>query len=289
MKFEMNKMWVKTVFLALMLGIMNVKAQKNAAVIHKNCKLVNAGFNDGDSFEVQLPNGKKQVFRLYGVDCVETNANDEDMKMRLDAQAYYFGVFKIDKENARHERMIKWGKLATKKMNDVLRGNKPFTVITYNVNAGGKFKNRLYAFVTTSNREDLGKLMVKEGIARVHGKDEDLPDRDEGSYGKELLDLEMAAISGSKGIWRKTGWRDFAKEKTEYRKFVEKININTIQQNQQNIKIIAKRSKVPVKLVTALFADRDKKGNFNNKKDLDSADGIAHATAAKLASVLKFK
>jgi endonuclease YncB( thermonuclease family) len=40
----------------------------------ENCSLVEAGWADGDSFPVKLPDGREIILRLYYVDCNENSA-----------------------------------------------------------------------------------------------------------------------------------------------------------------------------------------------------------------------
>jgi len=56
--------------------------------------LVASGGNDGDSFQI-LHNDKKQIIRLYYVDCPETRATTQADARRLREQARYFGPFGV--------------------------------------------------------------------------------------------------------------------------------------------------------------------------------------------------
>jgi len=47
---------------------------------------------DGDSFLVRLPDGREATFRLYYVDCPETDINRESTLERLQEQAAFFGI-----------------------------------------------------------------------------------------------------------------------------------------------------------------------------------------------------
>ena len=253
---------------------------------YKDCKLIREDWNDGDSFHVKLADGTKKVFRLYGVDCVETSDKEEYMKQRLDAQAYYFGIYRKDDADKRYKRLKQMGDKGTQEMKQLL--SKPFTVITQNRNARGKFGNRSYAYVITKDGADLGKLLVRAGLARVYGFNDDLPDTDTGSYRLELYDLEMTAIGTRNGIWRLTEWRDLAKERVEYRKLTGKINVNTAKNDADTITLIAERSGVNENDVKALLDKRPGDG-YKNQKDLTRVKGIGEKTAKKLAAVLKFK
>ncbi|MFT6794088.1 MAG: endonuclease YncB(thermonuclease family) [Rubritalea sp.] len=253
---------------------------------YKDCELIREDWNDGDSFHVKLADGTKKVFRLYGVDCVETSDKEVYMKQRLDAQAYYFGVYRNDDADRRYKRLKQEGDKGTQEMKNLL--SKPFTVITQNRNARGKFGNRSYAYVLTNDGAALGKLLVRAGLARVYGFNDDLPDVDEGSYRIELYDLEMTAIGERNGIWRLTEWRDLAKERIEYRKLTGKININNAKDDAASIVLITERSGVKESDVKSLLAERPD-GGYKNGKDFMRVKGIGEITAKKLAAVLKFK
>jgi endonuclease YncB( thermonuclease family) len=128
----------------------------------EGCKLVEASGNDGDSFHVEHL-GKEYVFRLYLVDCPET---DIEMIGR--------NVEQIQDFEAPLEKLLITGKLATELTKTLL--SRPFTVLTKGEDAMGRSQlGRSYAFVTTSKGEDLGEVLLEHGLARSHGKDTDAP------------------------------------------------------------------------------------------------------------------
>ena len=64
------KRFVALLFLSL---VINASAQELQKL--EKCTLVEAGWADGDSFPVKLPDGKEIVLRLYYVDCNEVAAH----------------------------------------------------------------------------------------------------------------------------------------------------------------------------------------------------------------------
>ncbi len=159
------------------------------------CRLDPVEWADGDSFQVRMPDGKKQVFRLYFVDSVEKDVADITGKRRLREQARYFGVedFAV---------ALDFGKKAADYTAAALA--EPFTIHTAYANAMGRSgKPRYYAFVTTAKGEDLGALLVKGGLARAFGVGRETPaglSRD--NQAAALADLELAAALRGRGIWK---------------------------------------------------------------------------------------
>jgi endonuclease YncB( thermonuclease family) len=128
----------------------------------EGCELVESKGNDGDSFHV-MHLDKEYVFRLYLVDCPET---DIEMIGRNVEQIQDFG--------APLEKLLIAGKLATGLTKELL--SKPFKVLTKGENAMGQTAlGRSYAFVTTSKGEDLGEILLEHGLARSHGRDAEAP------------------------------------------------------------------------------------------------------------------
>ena len=119
--------------------------------------------NDGDSFHVAC-NGKSYYFRLYFVDCPETQ---ERLKDRILEQAQVFG---IDPKN-----VLKMGKEAEDFTRDRLK--RPFTVWTEWMDAqGASGMPRYFAFVRDAEGRDLGQELVANGWACVYGAQADHPE-----------------------------------------------------------------------------------------------------------------
>lgn len=159
------------------------------------CRLDPVEWADGDSFQVRMPDGKQQVFRLYFVDSIEKDVTDVTGKRRLREQARYFGVedFAV---------ALEFGKKAAEFTAAALA--EPFSVHTAYANAMGRSgKPRYYAFVTTSKGEDLAALLISNGLARSFGLGRETPaglSRDDQKAA--LDDLELVAALRGKGIWK---------------------------------------------------------------------------------------
>jgi DNA uptake protein ComE-like DNA-binding protein len=163
----------------------------------ENCRLVEAGWADGDSFSVALPDGKEIVLRLYYVDCNETAATTETDQRRVRDQSSYFGVDD-------HQVTLESGRQAAEEVKKLLA--KPFTVHTAFASAPGRSaKPRTYGFVTLSDGRDLGEVLVGEGLARSYGVRRNTPDglNTEAAEAK-MDDLELGAAIARRGIWAKT-------------------------------------------------------------------------------------
>jgi competence ComEA-like helix-hairpin-helix protein len=163
----------------------------------ENCRLVEAGWSDGDSFPVKLPDGKEIVLRLYYVDCNEVAAATETDQRRVRDQSSYFGIDD-------HQVTLEFGRRAADELKKLLA--KPFTVHTAFASAPGRSaKPRTYGFVTLSDGRDLGEVLVGEGVARSYGVRRNTPD----GLGAEvaeakMVDLELGAAIARRGIWSKT-------------------------------------------------------------------------------------
>jgi competence protein ComEA len=161
-----------------------------------NAVLVNRTNNDGDSFRVKA--GKKEfTVRLYFVDCPETlTTTDADIR-RIEEQTLYFGL-------SNRADTISFGKEARDFVKTGLAA--PFTVYTAFADAMGRSSDkRYYAFVVTSNGNDLASLLVANGYARSYGMARRTPggvERDETR--QRLEDLEASAMLKRAGVWAKS-------------------------------------------------------------------------------------
>ena len=163
----------------------------------EGCRLVEAGWADGDSFSVALPDGKEIVLRLYYVDCNETAAATETDQRRVRDQSSYFGVDD-------HQVTLESGRQAAEEVKKLL--SKPFTVHTAFASALGRSaKPRTYGFITLSDGRDLGEVLVGEGLARSYGVRRNTPDglNTEAAEAK-MDDLELGAAIARRGIWAET-------------------------------------------------------------------------------------
>lgn len=160
-------------------------------ITYENCSLVDDSYFDGDSFNVRAPTGYTYIFRLYGVDCAETDTRYPD---RLAAQAKEFGI--------EPDEVVKWGKEAQEFVRKFLQ--KPFTVHTQKAKAGGQSKkNRYYAVVVNSDGKRLDEALVSAGLARAFGVGAAWPERvDPERYLRKLHALESRAKRGDVGVWK---------------------------------------------------------------------------------------
>lgn len=173
-------------------------------LIYERCELVDDKYFDGDSFSVKALTGYTYVFRLYGVDCPET---DKRIKSRLVEQSKEFAVEEKD--------LIKWGKKAADFAKKFLR--KPFTVYTQKTKAGGASKKaRYYAIVVNADGERLDEALIEAGLARAYGMGAewdkkfwaktkaDLPSRMTSKrFISKLHSLESKAKREKVGVWKK--------------------------------------------------------------------------------------
>ncbi|MDD4736082.1 MAG: helix-hairpin-helix domain-containing protein [Kiritimatiellae bacterium] len=151
--------------------------------------------NDGDSFSVQLDKQRKVRVRLYFVDCPETSASWESDVRRIREQRRYFGL-------SDEQTLIEIGKEAAEFTRERLQ--KPFTVYTAFASALGRSaEGRIYAFVQTSDGDDLATLLVRQGLARAYGvgrENQNGVRRDE--IKAKLSDLEGSAMLRNVGAWK---------------------------------------------------------------------------------------
>ena len=147
-----------------------------------DCRLVENGTNDGDSFRVHW-NGGEWTVRLYFADTPESDWRFRD---RTRAQAAYFGITETVAVGQR-------AKAFTRKF---LKNG--FEVRTRWQGVFGNAKaTRKYGIVTAGGR-DLAEALVANGLARIHGM---------GIGGKtwdeveRLKALEQTARAAGKGAW----------------------------------------------------------------------------------------
>jgi competence protein ComEA len=159
-------------------------------------KIIDHVYNDGDSFHIDAQ-GRHLLVRLYFVDCPEISANSSVDIQRIKDQMSFFG---LDDPKI----IVESGNAAKQFVQNAL--SEPFTVYTAYASALGRSTaERIYAFVITSEGQDLSQLLVQEGLARVYGKGRGTPD---GIAQKEmwskLNDLQSVAMLKQTGIWSHT-------------------------------------------------------------------------------------
>ena len=151
------------------------------------------GSNDGDSFRIELADGRKFQFRLYFVDTPETGLFYPD---RVNEQAAYFGVSQKD--------VLKLGHQASDFSKAFLESG-TFTVWTEWKDAWGMQKR--YAALVYRGKDSLVEQLVAEGLVRIHGFTPMQPWVGVDSitdYHTQLERLEMRARQTHVGGWLRT-------------------------------------------------------------------------------------
>lgn len=151
--------------------------------------------NDGDSFRVKFPDGRIEQFRLYFVDCPEsefrTYRGGANNRERIHEQAEAFGIS--------DEQAVQIGKRAKERIQELI-ARKPFVLHTRWEDPFGD--RRYHAFVSTAGGSPLEEVLVGEGLARIHTKGADLPDgTSRKAYEARLRQLEKEARKAGKGAW----------------------------------------------------------------------------------------
>ena len=228
-----------------------------------NVSLVKDPYNDGDSFHV-LAKDKQLLIRLYFVDCPETSAHSKVDAQRVKEQTRYFGL-----SNAADT--VRFGQEAKKFTEDLL--STPFTLYTAYATAPGRSaKQRIYAFVITSTGNDLARLLVAHGYARVHGLGRKTPGgvtRDETK--QRLRDLEISAMLKRNGIWAKSVPDRIVQLRAEQRQDEKELK------NIQDQAAQSEQSREPINL------------NKASKEELELIKGIGPVLAERILEARPYK
>lgn len=166
-----------------------------AAVSGKWEKLEDAvladGYMDGDSFHVRA-NNKDVIIRLYFVDCPES---DKTHAERNEDQAAYFGISET--------QVVPLGVKGKKFTQKTLSGQK-FTVWTRWEDAMGSSAQQRFFGIVQIGKQDLGELLVANGLARVYGGSTVLPNGTSiDSQFERLRQMERRAKAKRLGGWAK--------------------------------------------------------------------------------------
>lgn len=167
--------------------------------IYRNCTLIDARNNDGDSFKVRLPNGKEAEFRLYFVDTPESAFKSypggETNHQRIRQQAADLGGI----TPAQAVEIGKKGKAFTLG----LLASKPFTL--YTEWDSPYHDNRYHAHIEVQQDGKtrwLHQILVERGLVRLITKPADLPGGTSAAKEKEnLRNLEREAKRQNIGVW----------------------------------------------------------------------------------------
>ncbi len=254
---RLMKLLIKSLFLTAILIFTGI-ALSHAAGLQKfsDARLINDSANDGDSFLVEA-DGKTLHVRLYFVDCPETSTSSKSDARRVREQTRYFGL-------SNPARIIHFGDKA--KTFVKVRLAKPFTVYTAFASAMGRSsKGRIYAFITTSDGNDLATLLVKEGLARTRGTGRKTP---EGIPRNEMIqrlgDMEISAMLKRIGIWSESDPDRIAELRAK-----ERSEEGELQEIQNQVK----KANSPKGLLDL---------NTATEKELQSVKGIGPVFAARI-------
>jgi competence protein ComEA len=255
-----------------------------------SARLVPISWADGDSFLVRFTDPetgreREEVFRLYGVDCMETLSAHESDRRRLLEQSRHFGVEKP-------ALLIAEGHAATEFVQSRLA--KPFTVHTaFSQALGRSGKPRYYAFITLANGRDLGAELVRSGLARVKGISRETPggsSREE--YEAHLSDLELAAAMERAGIWRLSNPARLAETRAAKRRedrelaairMIPSPTGRTLDLNTASVEELTSLPGVGPALAKRIIKGRP----YQNPNDLLKVKGIGKTTLEKLRPFLQ--
>lgn len=158
----------------------------------ENCRLASGEYMDGDSFHV-LHGGKNHIFRLYFVDCAET---DGAFPKRVQDQMEDFGL-------SNEQAVFKAGEQAGEFTKKMLSG--PFTVLTKWEDARGNSRQKRYYAVILIGSKNLAEELARAGWARAYGMPADYPNAVRGKQFRDSLRrLQANAIRGKLGAFAGT-------------------------------------------------------------------------------------
>lgn len=258
------------------------------------CTLVDSTWADGDSFPVQLEDGRQMTIRLYGADCIEWHVKDETLARRLRAQRRYFGIGGGETSQSMAKAQS-YGKKAAERTRELLA--KPFSAHTAFTDArGGENSSRVYAFITAADGKDLASVLVAEGLARAFGIVRRLPDgtaADE--YREKLRDMELVAAGEKKGIWASTDWErlgaDRAAERAETAELASflrpQVSPDGVNPNTANLEELESLQGVGDVLARRIIEERQT-APFQNPADLKRVKGMGAKLIESLAPNLRF-
>jgi competence protein ComEA len=252
-----------------------------------NAKLVRV--IDGDNFHVDI--GHKVLhIRLYFVDCPETSAGSKSDARRVREQTRYFGL-----KNA--EETLYFGNQATKFTKKQLSA--PFTVYTAFASALGRSKTRrLYGLIETENGNDLGSLLVKNGLCRPYGVGRKTPkgiSRDK--MFEKLQDLKDEALLRRVGVWSKSDPDEIArlreaqrKEDSELEILQSRLNNKVSPENKIDPNTASAQHLQSIKGIGPVIAHRIIDGRpYKNIDDLLKVKGIGPKTLNKISPYIIIK
>ena len=245
-----------------------------------NARLVQ--LNDGDSFHIDI--GKEVIhIRLYFVDCPESSVGSPSDARRIREQTRYFGL-----TNAKDT--LQFGKEASQFTQEALSTS--FTVYTAFANAMGRSKKRrVYGLIETEKGEDLGSLLVKNGLCRPRGVGRKTPkgiSRDE--MFEKLQDLQDVAMLKKIGVWSKSDPEKIAQlreaqrnEDKELKNLKAELNNEAAPQNKIDLNTATTQQLQSIKGIGAVFAGRIIEARpYKNIEELLKVKGIGAKSMIKI-------
>jgi endonuclease YncB( thermonuclease family) len=202
----------------LMAASLTAGAAKKAEewIVQKGAEFLMQRQVDGDSFGMTVipaKNRVKRTYRLYSVDCPETDARGGLLAGRIAEQAKHFGV--------KPEEIPALGKKAADFTFDLLKNGNPLVrtlgLMGEDAPGGANDPKRRYALVEVTapdgSRRMLHELLIENGLARAHGQAAPWPEKTMRHRGekkakelfmKDLERMEKKAKDGGRGFWRKS-------------------------------------------------------------------------------------
>lgn len=166
--------------------------------VYRNCTLDSERHNDGDSFQVKLPDGRSEVFRLYFVDTPESEFKNygrgETNHERIGQQAQYFGITP--------EQAVQIGQRGKHFTLDLL-AKRPFTLYTRWDSPYDDQRYHAFIEVQENGRDrSLDELLAEQGLCRIFTKGDATPDGTSVSKRKDQLHaIEKLARDRRLGAW----------------------------------------------------------------------------------------
>ncbi|MDA0768580.1 MAG: thermonuclease family protein [Verrucomicrobia bacterium] len=195
---DVGKQWVVVILAAAALGAEAWGGGKagDKWFEHEDCKLMQGKFQDGDSFVLEWKDEKggktERTYRLYGVDCPESDGDDGRIKKRIEEQAKHW--------KADRDAVLAAGKEASKFTAKLLKRGK-VRILTRGVlgqevpKQAGRPQRR-YALVEVLDDDGkprwLHELLLEAGLARAYGKPAAWPPQEEDRHGEEAAERDFA-------------------------------------------------------------------------------------------------